>query len=505
MHNYAIVKSLDLTRVGGLVAVLTSRYTADARNPAARREIDSRADLIGALRFPAGAFSAAAGTDVVADLVVLRRRGGGDERRGLSWASTVTVPGDDAGSGEPVYVNELFATRPDLVLGHLGVDRGMYRERELTVTATGDLLPALVRALADLVADARRRHLTFTPRPATVVAPAPATAATPALSPMTQESSFVVVDGTFGRVEAGRVRPYSPRYRSDESELRRLVRLRDEARAVLAAQVAGADDAEVDGAQVRLRAAYDTYARAHGPLNRFRTARTGRVDPDTGEEILRRIQPRMGGFRDDPDWPLVAALEHFDDDTQVARPAAIFTQRVVSPPPLRVGVDTAAEAVAVCLDEAGRLDLDRIAELLGTETPAARAEVAGLAFDDPTSHELVPASAYLSGNVRTKLAAARAAAATDTRYEANVAALDEVLPRQLEPGEITAGLAPRGSRRPTSRRSAPTSSAPRLRSSAWPPSGRGQFGCTRAGGVRCACRRSGGRHAPMPSCCSTPD
>jgi len=57
------VKSLDLTRPGGLVAVLTSRYTADARNPAARREIDSRADLIGALRLPAGAFSAAAGTD----------------------------------------------------------------------------------------------------------------------------------------------------------------------------------------------------------------------------------------------------------------------------------------------------------------------------------------------------------------------------------------------------------------------------------------------------------
>nr|MDQ3641587.1 methyltransferase domain-containing protein [Actinomycetota bacterium] len=53
LHNYFIVKSLDLTRPGGLVAVLTSRYTADARNPAARREIDARADLVGALRFPA--------------------------------------------------------------------------------------------------------------------------------------------------------------------------------------------------------------------------------------------------------------------------------------------------------------------------------------------------------------------------------------------------------------------------------------------------------------------
>lgn len=148
----------------------------------------------------------------------------------------------------------------------------------------------------------------------------------------------------------------------------------------------------------------------------------------------------MGGFRDDPDWPLVAALEVFDDDTQAARPAAIFTQRIVAPPPLRLGVDTAAEAVAVCLDEAGRLDVERIAELLGTDPAAARAELAGLAFEDPTSHELVAASAHLSGNVRTKLATARAAAATDACYEANAAALDEVLPRQLDPGEITAGL-----------------------------------------------------------------
>ena len=63
LHNYFIVKSLDLTRPGGLVAVLTSRYTADARNPAARREIEARADLVGALRFPAGAFMDSAGTD----------------------------------------------------------------------------------------------------------------------------------------------------------------------------------------------------------------------------------------------------------------------------------------------------------------------------------------------------------------------------------------------------------------------------------------------------------
>ena len=438
LHNYFIVKSLELTRPGGLVAVLTSRYTADARNPTARREIEARGDLIGALRFPAGAFMGSAGTAVVSDLLVLRRRGDSEDRRGRRWTTTVPAPIDDG--GEPLFVNELFVANPQYVLGTLAADRGMYRERELTVEAVGPLLPALDHALDSLVADARGKALVLSPRtiqpdqvPATVTA-------APSAVRFAQEGSFVLADGRLCRLENGQVRPHQPRYRSDEAELRRLVALRDAARAVLAAQVAGAADPELRDLQVSLTATYDAYRRVYGPVNRFRTARTGRSDPETGEEVLRRLRPRMGGFRDDPDWPLVAALEVFDDETQQASPAAMFTQRIISPPVARLGVDNAPEAVAVCLDESGSLDLGRIAELLGTDEEAARAELKGLAWDEPGSGDLVPASRYLSGNVRTKLDAARAAAAEEPRWEANVAALAAVLPRQLEPGEITAGL-----------------------------------------------------------------
>ncbi|MFP5375303.1 MAG: methyltransferase domain-containing protein [Acidimicrobiia bacterium] len=438
LHTYAIVKALDLTRTGGMVAVLTSRYTADARNPAPRREIAARADLVGAVRFPAGAFAAAAGTDVVADLLILRRRGEGEAPGGLAWAAAVPFAGaGDEPGAEVVLVNEVFAARPELVVGEVAVDRGLYRERELTVVPSGDLLPALERALDALVAEAHRHGLAYLPRRAQPPADAGEVATTPTSA---QEGSFVVAGGSLGRVVDGAVVPYRPRVAGDEAELRRLVELRDAARAVLGAQVAGAGDANLAAAQAVLRSAYDAYTRHHGALNRFRTARTGRVDPDTGAEVLRRIRPRMGGFRDDPDWPLVAALEVFDEATQSARPAAIFSERVVSPPAVRAGVDSAAEAVAVCLDETGRIDLERVAELLGTDAATARAELAGVTFDDPATGQLVPASAYLAGDARAKLAAARAAAADDPRFAANVAALTEVLPRQLEPGEITAGL-----------------------------------------------------------------
>lgn len=438
LHNYFIVKSLELTRPGGLVAVLTSRYTADARNPAARREIDARADLVGAIRFPARAFMGAAGTEVVIDLLVLRRREVNGERRGHDWATTVPAPLDDG--DEPLFVNELFATNPAWVLGTLAADRGMYRERELTVEATGPLLPALDQALNTLVADARARRLLFTPG-TRVSEPVPVTIedGSPVLR-FAQEGSFLLADGRLCRLENGQVRPHKPRYRSDAAELRRLVVLRDVARAVLGAQVAGDADPDLHELQGRLTVAYDSYRRAHGPLNRFKVARTGRTDPETGDEIVRRLRPRMGGFRDDPDWPLVAALEVFDDETQQARPAAMFTQRIISPPVARLGVDNAPEAVAVCLDEAGSLNLGRIAELLGVDEDAARAELKGLAWEEPGSGQLVPASRYLSGHVRSKLETVQDAAADDSRWEANVAALAAVLPRQLEPGEITAGL-----------------------------------------------------------------
>ena len=95
LHNHFILKSLALTRPGGIVAVLSTHYTMDAVNPQVRREIAERADLVAAVRLPISAHQAAAGTQVITDLLVLRRRGAA-ERSGDStaWETTVAVGGD---------------------------------------------------------------------------------------------------------------------------------------------------------------------------------------------------------------------------------------------------------------------------------------------------------------------------------------------------------------------------------------------------------------------------
>jgi hypothetical protein len=128
---------------------------------------------------------------------------------------------------------------------------------------------------------------------------------------------------------------------------------------------------------------YDSCLRGYGPLNRFAVRRTGRTDPVTGEPVLARVAPPQGGFRGDPFAPLVYALEEFDPAEQRATKSAIFTRRVVAPRTPRLGADTAADALAICLDTNGEPRLTDIARLLGTTEDQARRELGTLVFDDP--------------------------------------------------------------------------------------------------------------------------
>ena len=149
--------------------------------------------------------------------------------------------------------------------------------------------------------------------------------------------------------------------------------LRDAVTGLLEAEAASLDDTpELEVLRRDLNIRYDTYLRAYGPVNRFSWRHTGRTDPGTGEEKLARIRPPQGGFRSDPFAPLVQALEEFDPVSQTAAKAAIFTGRVVAPRNPRLGADTPADALAICLDVCGEVQLAGIARLLGTDEDQAR-------------------------------------------------------------------------------------------------------------------------------------
>ncbi len=73
LHDYFIAKSVDALKPGGIVALVTSRYTLDRQNAAVREYLGSKADFIGAIRLPSDAFKRE-GTEVVTDIVFLRKR-----------------------------------------------------------------------------------------------------------------------------------------------------------------------------------------------------------------------------------------------------------------------------------------------------------------------------------------------------------------------------------------------------------------------------------------------
>ncbi|WP_052762069.1 helicase-related protein [Jiangella alkaliphila] len=435
LHNHFIIKALGLTRPGGLVAVLTSHFTLDAQNPAARREMNALADLVAAVRLPTGAHRRAAGSDVVTDLLLLRRRDPQTPPRSTLW-ETVT---DRVIDGESIRLNAYFDRHPEHILGELAVGPGMYSATTLHVRADPASAPTRFATVLDGVVDAARRDgMTMTPRAAS-----PREVRKVARAPEgLWDGHLIAADDTF-MVATGGMLEDCPVPATQRRELRSLLGLRDAARALLSAEAADLDDTpQIRQLRTDLADQYRDHVRRFGPINRFTTRATGRVDPETSDPRMSRVAPPvMRIFRSDPFAALVRGLEVFDETTQTANPAMIMTHRVVVPRSPALGADTPEEALAMVLDSHGRVDLAQVARLLGVGADDARAQLGELVYDDPPSGQLVTAAEYLSGNVRQKLTAAvQAVEAEPDRYKVNVAALQGVQPPDLGPADIEARL-----------------------------------------------------------------
>jgi len=448
LHNYFIRRAVDAIRPGGYVILVTSRHTIDATTglAAALDDMDGAA-FIGAVRLPAGAF-ADTGTDAVTDIVVLRKNDSTHTQAAWAFpADTERTPAGHEWNGRPRYTttdNRLPITEP--------VRAGLTIHDAPKVSAYWARHPEHVAARMLATGFERAPITVHTPTPDVSITAAVSALASvlPPLTPLThkfdlsdvtltdadgrKEGSFHVIDGALHRVTSGHLAPVRA-----HQELRALVGLRDLAVHLLDAESnMHTPDAQIAPLRTETLDAYRAYVAKFGHLNRG-TLVEGKPDEDTGLPALSWRRPAMGGFRRDPDAALVMALEVFDQDTGEAGPAPILIRRVNRLPEPIERVDTAAEALAVSLGETGRVDLARIGGLLGLAGPAAAVEHAvtdalgELVYDD--RGQWVPASEFLSGNVRAKLEAARAAG-----NARNIAALEAVLPAALGPLDITMTL-----------------------------------------------------------------
>lgn len=495
IHNHFIIKSLDLTAPGGYVALLTSRYTADAARVDARTAMADRADLIGAVRLPTGAFRRVAGTEVVTDLLVFRVREHGQEptetTRQFVRTNDVTVRTDLADGDAPparLPVNQYFLDNPHHILGTLTAGHGMYGQDELRVLARNDA--PLDRQIADVLG------------PVIDAAVLDGRGLLANRDLVVYDSSLATDRGLVVPVEKhGEVVSDTLRYNSDHNlierfdgtewvdskcpksrlaEWRSILELRDTALSLVQIQRDGGDPADKAALRAALNEHYDAYVTKYGFLNRFswkqppevtqdehdtrlEAALTTWLDtegPNYGAENMQDIpdgvrsrldeeawqpksaatkrQPHLAGaLRADPHLQTVLALEHFDEERMVGRKAAMFTADVLEPATPIIAAETIQDALAVSMDESASVDVARIAQLMDVDagTVEQQLQAEALAFrstEDPGTW--IPRSRYLAGNVRVKLAEANAAAATDDRYRSNVAALRGAIPARIEDG-----------------------------------------------------------------------
>ncbi|WP_240275198.1 DEAD/DEAH box helicase family protein [Mycobacterium ulcerans] len=491
IHNHFIIKSLNLVAPGGYVAVLTSRYTMDSARPTARQDIASQADLIAALRLPSQAFTRVAATHVVTDLLIFRRRTPSVATTvdTLDWINTEPIAmGDPNNSTEEhqIPINSYFAANPYRVLGAMELGRGLHGTSDLVVTgASGhQLADQLHQQLHPLIAAAVARGHGLTARPADLTACAP-TAFTPGLrthettetEPPPYSLRYNAATDSIDYWTGSRWEPNkTPRTLIEETK--ELIALRDVATQLIAAQRDNNPKSERDQLRAHLNTLYDNYLHKRGPLNRFEWIRRNATEAlhdkriaklenawrqDEGmpgrpydgpipDELAQKWETQAweppepfkkhrhleGGMRYDPGWAEVSALEIFDDATQAARKAPIFTADLLTAEVERSSVDTPEEALAISIERTRGVDINLISALLDTNADHAHALLDGLVYPSLTNpDELVPATTALSGNVRAKLAAAIEAADTNAVYEPYVHALREVQPQQRQAEAIT--------------------------------------------------------------------
>ena len=401
IHNYFAAKMLDQVRPGGIVAFVTSRYTLDAKDESVRRYLAERGELLGAIRLPNNAFRANAGTDVVSDIIFLQRR-----EQPLTelpdWVHVGTTP-------EGFTVNRYFIDNPDMVLGTPSAESTQYGRQDYTVAPIkgADLSELLHEAIQNIHGEYTEREIEEAER--SDILPA---------DPDVRNYSFTLVDGEVYYREGGiMVRQDVSAAMTDR--IKGLMELRDCTRRLIQLQTEDASGAEIAAEQQRLNALYDAYTAKHGLISNRENKRA---------------------FSDDSSYYLLCSLEILDEDGKLERKADMFTRRTIQPHRPVEHTETAAEALAVSLNELGRVDMEYMSRLCGKSETEIAAELSGVIFRVPGEERYATADEYLSGNVREKLREAEAVAKDDASYSINVEALKAAQPRELTASEIDVRL-----------------------------------------------------------------
>ena len=410
IHDYFFAKSLDKLRPGGVMALVTSKGTMDKENPAVRKYIAQRAELLGAIRLPNDTFKGNAGTEVVSDILIMQKR----DRIIDIEPDWVHLNTDKNG----IRMNSYFAEHPEMILGDMKIVSGRFGEETTCVPyENADLESLLDEAVSNIHGEIAEYETEENIEEEDNSIPA---------DPNVRNFSFTVLDDVIYFRENSRMSPVEVSATA-ENRIKGLIEIRNSVRTLLDLQTEDYPDSDIKAEQERLNKLYDSFTKKYGLIN---------------------SRANTMAFSQDSSYSLLSSLEILDDEGNLERKADMFFKRTIKPHTPVTSVDTASEALAVSMGEKAGIDMEYMCQLSGKSEQEVFEELKGVIFlnplygqGNPDEQKYLMADEYLSGNVREKLEVARRSAKLyPDDYNINVEALERVQPKDLTASEISVRL-----------------------------------------------------------------
>ena len=410
IHDYFFAKSLDKLRPGGVMALITSEGTMDKENPAVRKYIAQRADLLGAIRLPNNTFKGNAGTEVVSDILILQKH----DRIVDIEPDWVHLGTDENG----ITMNSYFVEHPEMILGEMKMVSGRFGPEPSCVPYEGaDLAEQLSEAVANIHGEITAYEVEDELTEEDNSIPA---------DPTVRNFSYTLVDGKIYFRENSRMAPVDVSATA-ENRIKGMIAIRDCVRNLIELQTEDYPDSAIKEEQSKLNSLYDTFTAKYGLIN---------------------SRANSSAFSQDSSFSLLSALEVLGDDGQLEKKADMFFKRTIKPHTPVTSVDTSSEALAVSMGEKACIDMEYMCQLSGKTEEEIFTDLKGVIFLNPmygygnsTEAKYLMADEYLSGNVREKLAwAKKSAQLSPEDYSINVEALQKVQPKDLTASEISIRL-----------------------------------------------------------------
>lgn len=402
IHDYFFAKTLDKVRPGGVIAFITSKGTMDKANPAVRKYISQRAELLGAIRLPNDAFKNA-GTSVTSDIIFLKKREAYldiDE----DWIHLGTDENE-------IEMNSYFIENPHMVLGKMEMVSGPHGMESACVPESGTLLADRLRQAVQMIRGEISIDDTEISDEELEDESIPAEAGV-------KNFSYCSVNGKIYYRENSIMRPQDIPEKTAE-RMKGLIDVRDSVSELIELQLDDASDEEIRASQARLNNVYDGFVKKFGYLN-------SRIN--------------QTAFREDAGYSLISSLEETDDDGKVVGKADMFSKRTIRKAVPVTHVDTSVEALSVSMGEKAAVDLEYMEGLTAKSREEIISDLKGIIFKVPESGTWQTSEEYLSGNIRKKLFSAEKALQGDVSYSDNVEYLKKAMPKPLTASEIEVRL-----------------------------------------------------------------